>query len=83
MLLSIPYLIPTNFNEAFYGTSPVNQEDKKSLFHHLFFDKKPKQMDCLLDSILQGPKEHDYSFLSSSCIGKEKNCHYRNKRIVY
>lgn len=83
MPIAIPDFIPASFNEAFYGTSTINQEDKKSLFHHLFFDKDSTPMDCLLASILQGSTEHDYGFLASSCVGNGKNYHYRNKRIVY
>lgn len=79
MPIYIPNLIPSSFNEAFYSDS-VNQEDKKSLFHHLFFNKDSAQMDLLLISILQRGSGYDYSFLSNSCVGKNYN--YRNPRIV-
>ena len=78
----IPEFIPTSFNAAFYGSAATPQDDRKVLFHHLFFDKYPTRMDSLLRSILQGQTGDDYTFLANACVERKGSINYRNPRIV-
>lgn len=78
----IDSFIPKSFNEAFYASKAVPQDDRKVLFHHLFFNKYPTRMDALLRSILQGQTGDDYTFLTNSCVERKESINYRNPRIV-
>ena len=80
--ISIPHFIPSSFNEAFYGSDAIPQQEKKELFHYIFFDQKPNESDILLRSILQGQTGEDYTFLANSCVERRGRVNYRNPRIV-
>ncbi len=78
----IPCFCPASFNEAFYGTETIPQDERKVLFHHLFFDKHPNRMDSLLRTILQGQTGDDYTFLANTCVERRGSVNYRNPRII-
>ncbi len=78
----IPDFSPVSFNKAFYGSVAIPQDERKILFHHLFFDRYPTRMDSLLRSILCGQAGDDYTFLANTYVERRGSINYRNPRIV-
>ncbi len=75
---------PKGFNNTFFEKVP--REDRKYLFHHIFFDLEtipdpqtdlPLPSNTMLASIVEG-----YEFLSKTIVGKDDNLHFRNPRMI-